>query len=799
MAFILVAVVLSLATVPLITRLTVDASFVALLPTDAQSVRDLEQARQRMRSTSTLTIAIESPSGDVAGMRRFREAIIARLNALPNDQVGTLDSGVSPYRDFVHEYASLFVPLDDLTQLRQALEEKLDDARSRANPFYVDLGADEEDPSAALDAIIDRIRGRATHQDERFPDGMYLHPNHKLLALFSRLGASDASPTSVVNRVRHELHELSPGNYGRDLSVKLAGDVIVAQEEKEAVASELGLALLITLAGVALVVLAFFRRVRAIVLLGLGLLPGTLLSFAIASYTVPQLNLTTAFLGSVLLGNGVNPSVIWLARYFEERRAGHGIEDALERTHLSVWAATLVASGAAAAAYASLIVTDFRGFHDFGIIGGIGMVLCWISAVTFLPAGAALMDRLRPLELPATARLFADGFVPLLRRWPGRIVIVSGLVTLGAVIILGRVVASDPMEYDFRQLRSVRTPNASDTRRINASVNEILDSTTQGRGVAMLARNADDIPVLEAQLTAGRGPDYGAYRSITNLLPRDVPAKLPLLADIRGMMLELRPHASEEEQAWIDEYLPPAHQTPPRIEDIPAGAVHMFTERDGRRGLVLLVDESEEGSLWDGRYLIRWTRALRRIHFTDGERPLLVGQAPIFADMIDAVYADMPKAVLVALFMTMLLAWFGFRRKVTKAAALVSLFLGVAWMATTMAAFGMKLHFLNFIAFPITFGNGVDYPVNVLRRYENEQAEGHDVETSMLTSVQNSGGAVLLCSLTTIIGYASLYASANLAINSFGLAMSISEVTCVLSALVTVPCFLIWRARRSQG
>ena len=37
-------------------------------------------------------------------------------------------------------------------------------------------------------------------------------------------------------------------------------------------------------------------------------------------------------------------------------------------------------------AYGSLVITDFRGFKHFGLIGGAGMVLCWIATYLFLPA-----------------------------------------------------------------------------------------------------------------------------------------------------------------------------------------------------------------------------------------------------------------------------------------------------------------------------------------------------------------------------------------------------------------------------
>jgi predicted RND superfamily exporter protein len=94
-----------------------------------------------------------------------------------------------------------------------------------------------------------------------------------------------------------------------------------------------------------------------------------------------------------------------------------------------------------------------------------------------------------------------------------------------------------------------------------------------------------------------------------------------------------------------------------------------------------------------------------------------------------------------------------------------------------------------FVAFPITFGNGVDYSINVMRRYRLEQRAGSS--NPILSAVRRSGGAVVLCSMTTIVGYTSLHVSANQAMNPFGLAMAISEVTCLLAAVLTMPAVII--------
>jgi predicted RND superfamily exporter protein len=50
---------------------------------------------------------------------------------------------------------------------------------------------------------------------------------------------------------------------------------------------------------------------------------------------------------------------------------------------------------------------------------------------------------------------------------------------------------------------------------------------------------------------------------------------------------------------------------------------------------------------------------------------------------------------------------------------------------------------------------------------------------------------VVLCSLTTLIGYISLYTSSNQALNSFGLAMSLGEITCLLASVAALPALLV--------
>ena len=119
-----------------------------------------------------------------------------------------------------------------------------------------------------------------------------------------------------------------------------------------------------------------------------------------------------------------------------------------------IWRGTLVASISASAAYASLMVTSFRGFYQFGVMGAVGSLACWLATFTVLPALLVLLDR--------RARAISGRCPPAIEFapagtacWRGTArlddrVLFTILAIVGAVGM--RHFLQDPFEYDFRKL-----------------------------------------------------------------------------------------------------------------------------------------------------------------------------------------------------------------------------------------------------------------------------------------------------------------------------------------------------------
>jgi hypothetical protein len=802
---VLLAFLLGAAALPLILGvpgyvdgLTLNSDFTAMLPRTAQSVRDMDEIQERFGGQQALIVTVESE--DTEQLHAFVRELAPRIERMEAQNVAAVDWNLSGFEDFVEEHRHLYADLEDLRAIRDALAERLEHERARANPFYIDLGEEEPpDPRETIERIERDAEQARAEMEERFPGGFFQHPERSLvlLVVHTRIrGGATEETERLVAAIEQAVADIGPDAYAPDLEVRYGGTLMEVRDETESLVDAVRNATILTVVLVMAAIFVFFWRVRPIPLLTLALLPPVLATFGVAELTVDYLNASSAFLSSIVVGNGINPNVIWLARYFELRREGVGVREALARSHRGTWKGTLTASLAAGVAYGSLMSTDYRGFRDFGIVGGTGMVLCWLAAYLLLPALTVIFERVRPLKFARDRHhkgYYGQLFAKLALGSPRAVLGASVVLTVASIGLVAWAVANDPLEYDYRKLRSERDPN-SDVEYVLEASRAILDDTKSGSGLAVLAPSREEARRFRRYLEEHRDefPNaYGQVESVEDLLPENQDEKLAVVRELRQLMLDIRPHVDEEMQALVDEQIPPEDVTPLEPADLPRSVARPFTERDGTRGRLLFVEHHPEESGWDGRYTARWAAAARSLRAEGAdEPPPVAGTAVVFSDLMQQIWSDGPRSIGIAFVATVLLLLFTFRSHRERWLTLASLLVGILWMAGTMAAFGMRLNFLNFVAFPITFGNGADYGVNVMRRVDAEEEEGTDLEAAIRAAVEGTGGAVILCSLTTVIGYISIYTSSNRALNSFGAAMAISEITCLAAAVLGLPAAL---------
>jgi predicted RND superfamily exporter protein len=749
-----------------------------LLPGDAPSVKGAEALARRMPSKDVMLMVLRA--ADPKLREAAGRAAVSGMRAIDKSLIERVDADDADVREFVRAHRHLFVPLEELRAARAALDQQIEQAKLRLNPLLVSSQEGSADRAPALE----RLRAKRREAEAALARSAYVSADGKTQVIVIRTAfvatdvASDARLMAELDAIGARIRAAHPG-----VELGFAGGPAVTLAEHGALVHGIVLSSLITALLVALVVYAYFRRVRLLALLAINIIVGTLLALGTAALTVGHLNAATAFLGAIIAGNGVNYGILLVSRYLEERRAS-APEQAMATAISASLIPTLVASIGAAIAFGALAATEFRGFADFARIGGAGMLVCWITSFVLLPV---LVLRFAPsgnAPSPLFGRIVVRVFAV---RRPAVAGAIAGAVVLASGAVVWRFIADDPYEYDLTQLRS-EAPDAVASRAWMRASNEAV-----GRGLAGLGGQtflaldrADQVPAVVDALRAraARDPIVGRVSSILDVVPRDQEARLAELAQLRGsidLILQFAPSLTPEQRAQRAELAalrPPDELHAITAADLPPSIASRLTEKSGDIGLVVAVRPGGDFDEYDGRDLIRFAASVRDVKLPDGETVSAVGAGVLFADVLLQIQEDGPLVTWIAAIGIALMVIVVVGRSRRAAAALGATFAGSLVMVAVCAIGGLRITFLDFVALPITLGLGVDYAINVAARA---------AEDDPVVALRSTGGAVLLCSLTTMIGYLSLFASDNLAIRGFGVASLIGEITCMAAAFVIVP------------
>ena len=760
-----------------------------LLPVNAPSVIAAKVLGPQLHNVNHLSVVLEGSDPDA--MDRFADDLARRLNSLPRSFIETLDYRIDEEEAFLKRFGQLFLGVEDLRTILQRLKARIAWEKQNANPLLT-MVEETQTPPPPLD--FKDIEAKYSQQEgalSRFRKGYFQTPDGKLLALLVRPPESATGyemNRALLDGVKAEIDLLKPNSYDPKMRIGYDGEVATLVEEQEALIADLASSTIIVIVFVLLVLWIYFRRWAAMMAIFGSLAVGCAVTFGISYFIVGHLNANTAFLGSIVVGNGINMPIIIAARYVEERRAGLPVDIAIYVALRRTMAATFVAAFASGLAYLSLAVTNFRGFREFGIIGGSGMALCWLSAVLLLPPLLAAIESWRDLRLstserrtPVTSWLF--DFVQRHRLG----IRVGSVLTIAAVIGSIATYRGELIEYDITKLRSKKSRKSGSiywATKVDQIFNQYLTPVViVGNIPSDLDRVVATLDERRRQL--GQHDPFREVRTIRSVIPDHQEEKIELLRELRATLTDARLKLLKPEQRQIvEKFRPPEDIRPVTLADLPRSIKLPLTERNGTAGRIGLAFPRKVGIL-SAHETEELTDLVRGSIADSGAQAMAVGQGLLFADIISAIVQDGPVATGLAFMAVWFLVLIVFRRLRPALTVFSGLLLGVAWLVGIAAAARVRVNFLNFVVLPITFGIGVDYAVNIVQRY---RLEGRG---SLPRVIRETGGAVALCSSTTIIGYSSLFSADNQALAGFGLLASLGELSCITAALIALPAFLL--------
>ena len=116
--------------------------------------------------------------------------------------------------------------------------------------------------------------------------------------------------------------------------------------------------------------------------------------------------------------------------------------------------------------------------------------------------------------------------------------------------------------------------------------------------------------------------------------------------------------------------------------------------------------------------------------------------------------------------------------------------LGMLQMFGIMGILNIPLNPANMIVLPLILGIGIDDGVHVMHDFRRQSGR--------YRMSPSTASAVLITSLTTMVGFGSLMIAGHRGLQSLGRVLTIGVSCCLFTSLIMMPALLVWLTRNRQ-
>jgi len=621
----------------------------------------------------------------------------------------------------------------------------------------------------------------------------------------------------------------------------LTGALAMGRDEMRVMQSDMNYLTLIALILILLLFMVSFRMIIAPFLAILVLLVGVIWTAAFTTLTTGSLNIMTSMFAVILIGLGIDFSIHIISAFAENRGEGISISESTENTLLHSGPGITTGGLTTGIAFLTLTISESRGMSQFGLVGGIGVILCMIAAITVLPALLVLRERRKERKgkassyKPVTFKIMAEVGNGLARwRWVtlGVMVLLTGWFVYKAtqlrfdydmlniepddmesVVWYDSLLASFDMSPDYAlvtsgSLDSIRTyvnrakdfsniawvdavteyvPSQADQAQRADVIKRIRDSLEKNKtptkidnnGLEVILKQLDRLWMNVAEMSdmayqAGQDRlEAKTYSLVANPADDSSPDYIKeLMAKFKSEPQKTIAGLNRFQNDYFDYFrktaIGMANPEIISVDSLPHDILDRYLSDDGSTYLVSMYPEDD---VWNMDNLKAFSRQLQSIS------PKSTGTPSLFLAMIEIIGADGRRATVLALITILVLLFLDFRKIGFSLLAMVPLVSGAFWMAGIMSLSGMMLNVVNIMAIPMILGIGIDDGVHLIHRY---RIEGRNKARLIFTS---TGKAILLTSLTTMIGFGSLGFMKHKGMASMGILLFIGVGVCFITSI----------------
>lgn len=777
-------------------QLDLDTDLVALMPDGVPSVDNLQRVIEKTGGYSNAMIIVDSPDPDAA--LRFLDDL--REEILRLDYISSAE--YSEDTSIFHRNQLLYVEEEDLKEIHRRLADRIEYEKKHINFAVQDTsvsikirGADEKPPSLDFSDIEEKYRGsgQGASSDEK----VFRNESGDVTILVV-LPSGSTTSISYARKVTEELEGLirkvDPTQYHPEMSAAVGGRVANRVAEFDVVISDLKSSAFWSISGILLIIVLFYRRIMAVLYIGIPLAIAFLWTFALTEVALGALNLITVFLVLILFGLGIDFGIHNLQRYDEVRSRGGDMRAALETIIFKTGHASLLAAVTTAAGFYALMLTDFRAFSEFGFIAGTGVALSLVSMYIVFPALLVLAERTRVYRLPmriGARRVSASS---------GRSVARPVLI-VGALVTVVTTMSASTIEFDenFNKL-DTSIPRMS---ALKDKIREVFPLRSDK--AVVYVDNLEDVSAVVDEverIRQSRSPEDATIekvKSIYDVVPasEDQRRRLAIIDKIHDRMVEaiqlLEDFGGEEgsrdarRKQEIEDLLYYAGIQELKPGELPTAIQRVYTGVEDSQGYLVYIYNAKSTSELDEAEA--FVNDIREIN-ANGKTYYPATEAMVFVDMLNLMRSDAKRAVAVVLGAVFILLLLAYRSIRSALIVTIPVLVGMSWMLGIMAYFDIRLNVINMVVLPTMLGIGVDNGIHIFQRFREE---GFD---NVRGVVMTTGGAAFLTTATTLLGFSGTMTAQNGGLQSLGLAAAIGLGACLVSSLTVFPALLGWLGQR---
>lgn len=820
--------------------LQLELNWVALAPADEPSVKEYERIMEDFPSLTNIIVVIESDDSEKLAEAADRVGKVMKENPWVSSTVGRIP------RDFLIDYGLL---LADKNQIEEAgflfADPSLDGFYSNTLLMMNELKAQENDSSVELNETVNSLEKFFTEMNRVLKTGDTGTIPEALSPLFSGSGlitSEDGRMTVVtvqpsfgmmdmvnltpgVNSIEATLKQLD--SEMPDVSIRATGMHIVARDETASIESDSKLTMILSVIFILLLLYFAFRSFLAPVLAFVPLLLGIIWTIGFTRLTVGRLNMMTAFSAAMLLGLGIDYAIHLYSSYTEGRSRNLTKTEAIRNAMLTTGPSIIIGAVTTALAFLSLNISSLAVLSELGTVMATGIIATLVSVFWVLPALIVLKkEKDNFSEKISGSYGFIGSIAAGCRR--GRFVIIPLLAAasvfmffqarhtqfdmnlmniepegLESIALMNYMVdkydlSSDSFSFEADSLEDVyRYKKAFEELPHTAKVSSIADVLPQKAEQQARLRVIEDVrKSVEAYRRPAVPFDEGSALSALSGLEQSLEAldrdgssvSVQKLAELVKVNRKLLTTAAPERlegvsEAFRNEYvklsdrmLSPEVLT---VDSLPAEFKSQFVGAGADKYLVNIYPDFDIWSNLDTETGESFLDGLAAIN------PSVTGTPVFMKALYDQASSDLKITVavlFVILFAVVVIYFRSFRYALL---VFVPLGFSLVFMLGIMSLADLKFNMLNFLSVLLVIGIGLDDGIHIVHHYL------YDSESrSIKLLFSKVGRAILLTTLTTLIGFGSLAFSSYRGIASLGIALVIGVGLTFIMTVLIIPAFL---------